>query len=408
MALDQFILDNFYQATSSACITDLTPPTFSGITGLSANSNGSLAASWGAATDSTTPIVYDVYIQASTASGLFASSNRALSVFGLSANIFALADNTLLAEGVTYYVGVRARDAVGNVDANTASLSAVSLGVPASSILSAIAGIWDQVRASHNISGSFGAALQSKVDVDVSTRLAAASYTAPDNTSITAIKAKTDNLPADPASDTTVNTRAPASTALSNAVWTNAKAAFLDVAVSSVAGNVWEQLLASHNTAGTFGANAQNPPLSPSAVASAVWDALTASYTVSGSFGLALQSPSLTPTQIANAVWDALTSAHTVSGSFGLNAQTPSLNPSQVASAVWDALLASYVVSGSFGQKINSLSNGGGGGGSVIEAVVQQTALIEGAIEDHSISADPVAVATIGTEIIDVEIDAGV
>jgi hypothetical protein len=41
----------------------------------------------------------------------------------------------------------------------------------------------------------------------VSTRLAAAGYTAPDNASVTAIKAKTDNLPADPASNTQVNTR---------------------------------------------------------------------------------------------------------------------------------------------------------------------------------------------------------
>jgi len=41
----------------------------------------------------------------------------------------------------------------------------------------------------------------------VNTRLASADYTAPDNASITAIKEKTDNLPDDPASDTLVNTR---------------------------------------------------------------------------------------------------------------------------------------------------------------------------------------------------------
>jgi hypothetical protein len=44
-------------------------------------------------------------------------------------------------------------------------------------------------------------------NTQVNTRLQASSYTAPDNTSITAIKAKTDNLPADPASNTQVNTR---------------------------------------------------------------------------------------------------------------------------------------------------------------------------------------------------------
>lgn len=44
-------------------------------------------------------------------------------------------------------------------------------------------------------------------EATVNTRLAAAAYTAPANADITAIKAKTDNLPADPASNTQVNTR---------------------------------------------------------------------------------------------------------------------------------------------------------------------------------------------------------
>lgn len=38
-----------------------------------------------------------------------------------------------------------------------------------------------------------------RIDAAISTRLAGASYTAPDNSSITSIKAKTDNLPSDPA-----------------------------------------------------------------------------------------------------------------------------------------------------------------------------------------------------------------
>jgi len=43
------------------------------------------------------------------------------------------------------------------------------------------------------------AGLLDHLDADVSSRLATSSYTAPDNTDITAIKAKTDNLPATPA-----------------------------------------------------------------------------------------------------------------------------------------------------------------------------------------------------------------
>lgn len=46
-----------------------------------------------------------------------------------------------------------------------------------------------------------------RLDATVSSRLATSGYTAPDNSSITAIKAKTDNLPSDPASNTQVNTR---------------------------------------------------------------------------------------------------------------------------------------------------------------------------------------------------------
>jgi len=37
-----------------------------------------------------------------------------------------------------------------------------------------------------------------RIDATVSSRLASASYTAPDNAAITAIKTKTDNLPSDP------------------------------------------------------------------------------------------------------------------------------------------------------------------------------------------------------------------
>lgn len=46
-----------------------------------------------------------------------------------------------------------------------------------------------------------------KLDVAVSSRLPTAGYTSPDNAGVAAIKAKTDNLPADPASNTQVNTR---------------------------------------------------------------------------------------------------------------------------------------------------------------------------------------------------------
>jgi parallel beta-helix repeat protein len=49
------------------------------------------------------------------------------------------------------------------------------------------------------------------LDAAISSRLATSGYTAPDNSDVAAIKAKTDNLPSDPASNTQVNTRLAAS-----------------------------------------------------------------------------------------------------------------------------------------------------------------------------------------------------
>lgn len=62
-----------------------------------------------------------------------------------------------------------------------------------------------------NTSGSFGKLVKDNLDAQVSSRLASSSYVAPNNTDISAIKLKTDNLPIDPASDTQVNTRLAAS-----------------------------------------------------------------------------------------------------------------------------------------------------------------------------------------------------
>lgn len=53
------------------------------------------------------------------------------------------------------------------------------------------------------------------LDVAVSTRLASGSYTAPDNAGITAIKAKTDNLPASPAATGDI----PSASSIASAVW---------------------------------------------------------------------------------------------------------------------------------------------------------------------------------------------
>lgn len=95
-----------------------------------------------------------------------------------------------------------------------------------------------------------------KMDVAVSTRLASTGYTAPDNTGITAIKAKTDNLPSDPASNTQVNTRL---AALSYIAPDNATIAAIAGYVDTEVANIQYQV-------GLIKARTDNLPAAPAAV----------------------------------------------------------------------------------------------------------------------------------------------
>jgi hypothetical protein len=121
--------NNFYQGTSDACIIDLTPPVFSGITGLDVESRGQIRASWSAATDPTLPIRYEIYIKAGSNVGLFSVSNIVAISSNLQYDIFTLPDGSFLVNGTTYFVGVRALDGVNNRDSNVVSQSVISTGV---------------------------------------------------------------------------------------------------------------------------------------------------------------------------------------------------------------------------------------------------------------------------------------
>jgi hypothetical protein len=126
---NQLITGGAIQSSSQACIIDLTPPTFAGITFLGRGALGQLRAMWSAASDSSAPIRYEVYVQEEPASNLFHPNNVALVTPNLQADIFAIANGTLLQSGVKYYVGVRAVDAVGNRDNNTVNLFQTSPGI---------------------------------------------------------------------------------------------------------------------------------------------------------------------------------------------------------------------------------------------------------------------------------------
>lgn len=123
------IENNFYQGTSQACVIDLTPPTFAGINFLDVESRGQIRAGWSAASDATAPIRYEVYIKASTATGLFSTSNIIAVTPNLQFDIFTLPDGSFLQNGTTYYVGARAIDGVNNRDSNIVALSVISTGV---------------------------------------------------------------------------------------------------------------------------------------------------------------------------------------------------------------------------------------------------------------------------------------
>ena len=159
--MSMYFAGNLLQNLPLVTLTDTTAPTFAGIASLVANANGSLTASWAAATDTTNPIRYSVFIQAATATGLFVSANRVFSTFLLTQAIYELADHTQLQSGITYFVGIRAIDGVGNVETNTVSLSAASQGVPSTSLTNLIntvpGRVWDELLADHVTPGSVGA-----------------------------------------------------------------------------------------------------------------------------------------------------------------------------------------------------------------------------------------------------------
>lgn len=93
---------------------------------------------------------------------------------------------------------------VDNIDAaisSRSSHSAADVWAATTRTLSAagVQAIWDALTSALTTSGSIGKLLVDNINATISSRLASASYTAPDNADILLIKAKTDNLPGSPA-----------------------------------------------------------------------------------------------------------------------------------------------------------------------------------------------------------------
>lgn len=150
-------------------------------------------------------------------------------------------------------------------------------------------------------------------------RTSTISSTSADSANILAIKAKTDNLPSDPASNTVVNTRA-SQTSVNTANVNISAIEGQTNQFSFSSGNVNANTVTNQDKTGyalTVGEHTQ--------ISHDVWDATLASYQTAGSTGKALNDSaysgtSLSPTDISNivyGVWDEPISAHTNPNTFG-------------------------------------------------------------------------------------------
>lgn len=125
----QQYFESMVQKLPSACVLDITAPTFAGVNSVTPQANGSLLVAWLVASDIALPLTYEMFcLPGSVSAGVLFSSSPALASQNLSEYLFRDSAQALLVPG-TYTVGVRVRDAVGNLDSNTATIGAVSTGV---------------------------------------------------------------------------------------------------------------------------------------------------------------------------------------------------------------------------------------------------------------------------------------
>lgn len=117
--------DNNQLARSGTTLSssDVTPPTFAGLTSATAVSGARIDLAWGAASDDTTApgnIVYDVYVATVSGGQTFGTPSYSTSPGATSMPVIGLTANS------TYYFVVRARDEAGNQDSNTVERSATT------------------------------------------------------------------------------------------------------------------------------------------------------------------------------------------------------------------------------------------------------------------------------------------
>lgn len=166
--------------------------------------------------------------------------------------------------------------------------------------------------------------VQAGVNAIPTTPLLAANYTAPDNAGIAAIKAKTDNLPSDPADQSLIEA---AISALPSA--------------ATIADTVWAEPLVGYTTEGTAGkklADTATPTnIPPGLSAQQVWEYATRELTGTQASNLAA---------IPNIPTNPLLASN----------YTPPPSAATIADAVWDETLSQHLGVGSTGAKLNLAS----------------------------------------------------
>lgn len=153
------------------------------------------------------------------------SSTRATNLDNLDAAISTrLASASYTAPDNTSITAIKAK--TDNLPASPAAVS----DIPSAATIATT--VWDKATSALTTSGSVGKLVTDNVDAAISSRLASGSYTAPDNSSITAIKAKTDNLPASPAAVSDI----PSAATVASSVWDKATSGI------TTAGSIGKQL----------------------------------------------------------------------------------------------------------------------------------------------------------------------
>lgn len=168
------------------------------------------------------------------------------------ANVVSIANNAITAAAIadgaidaaTFAAGAIdaaaiATDAIGSAELAASAVSEIQSGLMLAASYSAppsaaaiAAAVWDYLASAATTVGSLGKRIADNLDAAVNSRLASAAYTAPDNSTISAIAAKTTNLPSDPADASDI---AAAFAAVPGAVRTNLATELgrIDVAIST-------------------------------------------------------------------------------------------------------------------------------------------------------------------------------